>query len=116
MQLNAKWTNDCQGKKDFDGDIVSISTRYWPRGGGMMILNVDQNGAHWLPPDESIRPHAHSSLLVRHDESEPLMLIERHFEGETFEEIALQVEAWAQEQMDRAVAALLTEFDSHPCP
>ncbi len=38
MRLAAKWTNDCQGKKDYDGSIVRITTRYWPRGGGFTIL------------------------------------------------------------------------------
>ena len=36
MQPYAMWTDDCQGKKDYDGNMVSISTRYWPgpSGGG----------------------------------------------------------------------------------
>jgi len=39
-----KWTNDCQGKKDFDGPIVTLSSRYWPSGGGFSMLDT---GTGW---------------------------------------------------------------------
>ena len=37
MNVPAKWTDDCQGKKDYDGKILCLSTRYWPRGGGVTV-------------------------------------------------------------------------------
>ena len=40
FKLVARWTDDCQGKKDFDGRLLSYSTRYWPasyRGSGIYI-------------------------------------------------------------------------------
>jgi hypothetical protein len=37
-----KWRNDCQGKKDYDGRIVHVSSRYWPRGGGYFTFSLFQ--------------------------------------------------------------------------
>ena len=30
LLLAAEWTDDCQGKKDYDGDVLAITTRCWP--------------------------------------------------------------------------------------
>jgi len=64
-------------------------------------------------PGPEIKPSATSGLMIRHGDPECqdyLKITERDFEAETFEEVAAQVEAWAQEQMDRAVKALRAEF------
>lgn len=42
MKIDAKWTPDCQGKKDYDGQILSISTRYWPSGGGFATFSYTE--------------------------------------------------------------------------
>ena len=44
LLLSAKWTNDCQGKKDYDGPILEVSTRYWPRGGGFFVVRYTPSG------------------------------------------------------------------------
>jgi hypothetical protein len=97
LKLSATWTNDCQGKKDYDGDILSISTRYWP-------------GSYQANRMVS----ALSQLVLRYGESgasgDYVVLARAEFEAGTFETLAPQVEQWAQEQMDRAVAALVVEF------
>lgn len=103
LKLSAAWTNDCQGKKDYDGDILSISTRYWPE-------NYQANRM----------VSAQSQLIVHHGEpgasEDYAVLAHVEFEAETFEFLAPQVEAWAQQQMDRAVAALVAEFGSLSAP
>jgi hypothetical protein len=63
LKVPAKWTDDCQGKKDYDGDIVSISTRYWPEGGGFSVLHPDRTWTNGLP---GIKPSAKSELILRH--------------------------------------------------
>ena len=110
MKLNAEWTNDCCGKKDYDGDVLQISTRYWPRGGSCLMLDTAQPelGLHHV--DDGSKPSAHSSLLL-HGDGDYVTLTEKEFEAETFEEVAAQVEAWAQEQMDKAEAALRAAFE-----
>lgn len=118
LKLDARWTDDCQGKKDYDGEILSISTRYWPRGGGFQTfdsrkpeLGLQGNDAR---PD--VKPSANSSLMVRYkdpdggDLGDDLTLAEMYFEADTEQEVKAQVEAWAQVQMDRAVAVLRKEF------
>lgn len=87
LLLSAIWTNDVAGKADYDGNILSISTRYW-------------------------RDHtAHSSLILRHGHTESISLADRYFSGESQADVMRQVEAWAQEQMDRVVGILRQHFD-----
>lgn len=113
LKLAAAWTDDCNGKKDYDGDILSVSTRYWPAGGSgfttmragdTVIITTDATGEP---------PSAQSRLILRHGDPEDrdyLVLVSQEFEGRTFEEVATQVEAWAQAQMNRVVRVLRAEF------
>jgi len=107
----AEWTDDAQGKKDYDAEFVGVTTRYWPRGGGITAL--DAAGFH-TNEDQSIKPSATSEIYIRAKEGrefeEMVTLISREFEGETFEEVAAQVESWVQEQMNRVTKAVLEEF------
>lgn len=97
MKLNIEWTDDCQGKKDYDGDVVAISTRYWPS-------RCQQNG----------RVSAKCSIIISdgypHHNGESEELAFKDFEGETFEQVSAQVKMWAQEQANRVYSALRTEF------
>lgn len=110
LKLAAKWTDDCQGKKDYDGAIIGISTRYWPRGGGFHILQNNYNGTpiFELSTDPAIKPSAHSSLVIWHGEphGDYTDLANFSIDGNSFEEIALKIEAWAQAQMDFVVKAV----------
>lgn len=100
-----EWTDDCQGKKDFDGRFVSLSTRYWPRGGGFSIFDPAQPGRGLRTnEDQSIAPHAHASIVLGEDYEHPLA--EADFRGETFEEVKAQVERWAQEQFEKLLDRL----------
>lgn len=114
-QLAAKWTNDCQGKKDYDGSIIRVSTRYWPRGGGFDLIAGDSIEGNDSRPN--IRPSACCSIVLCHDEpvegqpnGQYIVLIEKDFEGESFDEVAASVEAWAQQQYERVVSAVRGEF------
>ncbi|MEE7625397.1 hypothetical protein V3O24_04425 [Methylobacter sp. Wu8] len=98
MKLDITWADDCQGKKDYDGDIVAVSTRYWPS-------NHQKNGMCSAICDISM----YDGFLDRNGESE--LLISKNFEGATFAQVAEQVEPWAQAQMDRIAAALRAEFN-----
>lgn len=108
IKLSAKWTDDCQGKKDYDGNIVCISTRYWPRGGGFMLF--DPNADKKIQDNEDrpeIKPSAHSSIcLVDGGIDENVPLIEKEFEAETEDEVKESVEKWAAEEMKKIVDTL----------
>jgi hypothetical protein len=113
LKLAAEWTDDCQGKKDYDGDIVSISTRYWPAGGSTLVFNTaePEKGLHRLNSDA--KPSATSSLVIWFDAGDyrdSVDLIKQEFEADTPEEVQKQVEAWAQEQMDKVVSILREKF------
>lgn len=112
-RLDATWTDDAQGKKDYDGPILTISTRYWPRGGGFLVVNrtptriTIEDDTH----RRDIKPSAKSSLcLCIAGYPESVTLTSQSFEGETFEEVAHQVETWAQATMDHVVAVLRQAF------
>lgn len=101
-----EWTLDCQGKQDFDADLVRLSTRYYPRGGGFSIITrdgrIEENEAR-----PEIKPLACTSIYYRDEQ-----LARAEFEGETEGEVKLQVEAWASDQLHRiekAIRALYQE-------
>lgn len=112
----AKWTDDCQGKKDFDGPLVEISTRYWPRGGGYWVMHNNPGAPVKIEKNDvrpEVKPSAHAAINLRWgdpDEDHYGPFIEESFEGETESEVKAQVEAWIQRQMGRVVRALTKEF------
>lgn len=113
--LDIQWTDDCQGKKDYDGNILAISTRYWPRGGGFTLFNTADMQFQENDARPHIPPSAKSELVLRHraddgDWRDWTILASQGFEGETQEDVQRQVEAWAQAQMDRVVAILREHF------
>lgn len=112
MKLEAEWTDDCQGKKNYDGNIVSISTRYWPRGGGFLLMTRTPGHATTFEDNDDrpeIKPSAKSHVTIWHD-GDSTDLATKEFEGDTFEEVESQVESWAQEQFEKVVAAVKTVY------
>lgn len=94
MKLGIKWTDDCQGKKDYDGDIVCISTRYWP------------------PSREYGHKHTATCCVMIGDgypnfNHHSMIIADKEFEGDSFEEIREQVEVWAQKQASHVYRILI---------
>lgn len=116
QQPAARWTNDCQGKKDYDGNLVSISTRYWPRGGGFNILR-DGVFKSTAETDPQIRPSAKTSIHINCNEpdenglnSDYAELASIEFEADTEEEVKALVETWVAASYRRIVSTLLAEY------
>ena len=106
---NARWTDDCAGKKNFDGDVLSISTRYWPAGGGFFI----SKGGKLRPSIEvcpDIKPSATAALMLRLAGGRYIAIVAQAFKADTPEEVFAAVEVWATAQFNRAIAALSREF------
>jgi hypothetical protein len=107
MTPAVKWTNDCCGKKDYDGPIISVSTRYWPATGGFLILD---HGEFVDPPPG--KPSANASIILNHGapdengEADYYTLREINIEDETETAVRSRVEAWVQEQFDDIVRLL----------
>jgi hypothetical protein len=110
MTPYAMWTDDCQGKKDFDGPIISISTRYWPgpEGGGSMLVRTNPLEISTLPYGP--KPSAHAAIHLRLGPAEEgdgggdyCIWREKKFEGDTEAEVKAMVELWGQEQMAEIV-------------
>ncbi len=116
IQPAAKWTDDCQGKKDFDGWLVSISTRYYPGqdgGGGTLVSNGKISTVPYGP-----RSTAHSSINILFGEADEngynadyFMLVEQDFAGDT-EDVKQQVEAWVRSRANEIKTALLALYSS----
>ena len=114
--LGIEWKDDCQGKKDYDGAVLCFSTRYWPRGGGFTLTTTNKNGVVTVDEGEGrpdVLPSAHSALRLMNGDNnytEIETLVSHEFEGETFESVKDQVEAWAQKQMLKVAKALRSVF------
>ena len=103
MKIKIEWTDDCSGKKDYDGDVVRVSTRYWPRGGGFLEFGPDGFKDNDARPE--IKPSAKSHILFGDED-----LATAEFEGETEAEVKAEVEAWVAAQLARIESAMRAAF------
>lgn len=104
-----EWTDDCSGKKNYDGVVVSVSSRYWPQGGGFFLLDNNTGEFQGNETRPHIRPSAISSILLG-DENDYITLAEKEFEGASLEEIKAQVEDWVSHNVLRIENLLKHEF------
>lgn len=111
----AAWTDDCQGKKNYDFPVIGVNTRYWSPGG---MIVYDATAGRFV--DQLTTNHtATCSLEIVHrgtDDEFPdrYSLIERDFSGDSFEAVKADVEAWAREQYAKAVKAVVDAFYADP--
>lgn len=101
MKAPAKWTDDCQGKKDYDGVVLRISTRYWPQGGGFGLFDHATGIMQQNEDRPHIQPSAKSCFIleskgIKEDEINRLELITENFKGDTEQEVKEKVEKWVQ--------------------
>lgn len=84
-----RWTQDCQGKEDFDGKLASISTRIYARGGSTHVWGPEGFTDKDSPSRQHIRPSgtAHIRLFNRHE-------IQKDFVADTTEQLKADIEAW----------------------
>jgi hypothetical protein len=111
MTWPPEWTDDCQGKKDYDGSIVRLSTRYWPRGGGFAVFDTAEPEKGFrtnaLP---HMKPSAHASIVLDTEDSDECTLAEKDFEADTEEEVKAAVEQWAAIQYECIAEVLKKMF------
>lgn len=108
-EYHPEWEPDCQGKWDYDYPLVSLSCRYYPRGGG---YDVYHNGAWEVNEDRpEIGPTAQASICIGDLVNGPYeTLAEAYFGGKTESEVKRQVELWAEEMIERVEYAIRKEF------
>ena len=114
----ARWTPDCQGKWDYDGRLISISTLYWPQGGGYHISDGKGDFRPSIEMYPLVRPSAHSSIHINCGEPDEngfnspyAHLVEKDFEADTQGEVRAAVEQWVAEQYARIVKCVLVEYE-----
>lgn len=111
MPVKAFWTDDCQGKQSYDGQIVEVRTRYWPRGGGFMEFNTYTREFRENEDRSEIKPSAYSEIvLLDREEDHDEALASQDFEDETEEGVKASVEKWVQEQYSRIETLLIQGF------
>lgn len=111
IEYQPEWLPDCQGKQDYDFDLVALSCRYYPRGGGFSIFQPDI--CEWQDNEDrpEIRPSAVASICIGDLANGPYeTLASADFVGDTESDVKAKVEAWAREQMARVVKAMHQEF------
>lgn len=103
MELQAQWEPDCQGKQDFDADLVHLSSRFYPQGGGFSELSAGR----WLENSDRPRilPSAVATIYLQ-----DRALASAHFEGYTEAEVKAKLEAWAREQFIKVESATSAAF------
>lgn len=94
LKVPAAWQRDCGSKWDYDGRLVSLSTRYWGDRTAKATIYLG------------------STQDAYYDDAVPL--IEKEFSGQTREEVHRAVELWAKEQFSRIANALRREFAATP--
>lgn len=116
LRPRAAWTPDCQGKQDFDGPIISVSTRYWPGpgGGGPMVVETRPGRTPKITEGTyGDSPSATSAIILRlgpkeeHDGGGDYMIWrEQDFRAPTEAEVKALVEDWVHEMMVDIMTAL----------
>lgn len=109
----AMWTPDCQGKQDFDGPIISVSTRYYPGpgGGGFMQMDISNGSSVTTTQPYGPQPTAHAAIHLRVGPREEhdgggnyLIWKQKEFAAETEAGVKAQVEAWTRDMMGEIIA------------
>ena len=109
----AMWIDDCQGKKDYDGPILSVSTRYWPGPGDGGAMTYDTRTCVFGTIAYGPRPSATSSIILHlgpqeeHDGGgDRLTWRKQDFEGDTEQAVKTAVETWVSAQIKDLVTLL----------
>ena len=120
ITTTARWTPDCQGKWDFDGRFIVVSSRYYPQGGGFHIFDRVNGFRPSIETNPNLRPHAVSAIHLEHGEADDnghnadyLIITEKEFDGDTEAEVKARVETWVQEQV-QVIADLLIKHYGAP--
>lgn len=88
-EYHPEWKPDCQGKWNYDCDLVQLSSRYFPQP----------------------RPSATASIRIGDlAEGAYETLARAEFEGDTEMEVKAKVEQWAKVMIARVEAAVRREF------
>jgi hypothetical protein len=66
MKPKIAWSPDCSGKQDYDGNILSVTTRYWPAGGGYHIFDTSRAAEGLRPSNDGSPPSAKASIIIQH--------------------------------------------------
>lgn len=79
------WKLDCCGKQDFDGELVSLSCRYYP-------------------------DHTAYANILLYFAGDYITLARAELEGETEADIKRKVEEWAAREIERVYMTMLNEY------
>lgn len=110
-EYHPEWKPDCQGKWDYDCDLVFLSCRYYPQGGGFHVFDTGKGTWEGNEARPEILHSAIASILIGDPVNGPYeTMASADFSGPTEAEVKGKVESWAKEMMLRVDAAIRREF------
>jgi len=110
-EYHPEWRADCQGKFDYDCDLVSLSCRYWPRGGGYFSFDTNSGAFEGDEARPEIKPSAVASICIGDLKEGPYEdIVTARFDGDTEAEVKQMVEEWAAKMIARVEVAIRNEF------
>lgn len=108
---NLEWVPDCHGKQDYDGTLVSLSCRMYPRGGGFIQVDTKTGEVEENSDRPDIPPEAEASILLGDPFQGPYeTLAYVYFQCETEEEVKAKVEEWSASMIAKVEAAVRQAF------
>jgi hypothetical protein len=108
----AVWTDDCQGKKSFDGPLISISTRFWPgpEGGASLVVDHAPGATRIGELPYGKKPSAHVAIQLNvgpaANGGKAYTWQEIDIEGDTEAQVKAAVEKWVHDRMREIVFLL----------
>lgn len=110
-EYNLEWVPDCLGKQDYDGTLVSLSCRMYPRGGGFSQVDTRTGEVKGNEDRPAIPPEAMVSILLGDPCGGPYdVMATASFQGETEEEVKTKVEEWSAGMIAKVEAAIRQAF------
>lgn len=94
---NLKWRFDCGMKLDYDGDILSVSSRFYPP----HKSHIDYGKWHGTV----------TVIIGEYQIDDSANLIEKEFEAQTLDELQMKVEAFVKKVEELANEVLLSAKD-----
>lgn len=110
---NLEWIPDCHSKQDYDGTLVSLSCRMYPRGGGFIQVDTKTGEVKENSDRPTIPPEATVSILLGDPCGGPYeTLASAYFVEETEEKVKALVERWSAGMIAKVEAAVRQAFSA----
>jgi hypothetical protein len=106
-----KWGDDCHDQKNYYEELMNINAGYWPQGGGFTVIEQKSNGETAIHDGDVSIPEGATASLDFMVNGCYFTLVKKEFKGDSFEDLAKQVQDWAQEQCNKLFDILQHHYE-----